>query len=165
LSTSPSGSSIHQSNAFRAIALATLIAGVLDISSAFVLWGMRGIGPVRGLQIIATGIFGQDSFNRGWASAAVGLAAHFLIVFVSASLFYAASRKLPFLPAHPIVSGLAYGVAVYAFMTCIVVPLAGLHPKHSIVEVVRSITIVMLLVGLPISLFVKRFAGEEIRQD
>ena len=126
---------------------------------------MRGIGPVRGLQIIATGIYGQDSFNRGWASAAVGLAAHFLIVFVAASLFFVASRRLRFLTEHPVISGLAYGVAVYAFMTCAVLPLAGLHPKHSVVEVMRSMIIVMFLVGLPIALIVKRFAGGEFRQD
>jgi uncharacterized membrane protein YagU involved in acid resistance len=149
----------EKSRAVQAIALATLIAGVLDISSAFVLWGMRGIGPIRGLQIIATGFFGKDSFNRGLISAGLGLAAHFLIIFVSASLFYAASRKLLFLTRHAVVSGLAYGVAVYVFMTCVVLPLASVHPQHSVSEVMRSMIIVMLLVGLPIALIVRRYSS------
>ena len=153
------------SRAFRAIALATLVAGVLDISSAFLLWGMRGIGPIRGLQIIATGFFGQDSFNRGLTSAALGLAAHFLIICVAASLFYLASRKLRFLTEQAIISGLAYGVAVYVFMTCVVLPLASVHPKHSVSEVARSMIIVMVLVGLPIALIVRRFANGKVRQD
>ncbi len=147
-----------QSRAFPAIAWATLVAGVLDISSAFVLWAMRGVGPVRGLQIIATGFFGQDSFNRGLASAAAGLGAHFLIVLVAATLFYLASRKIPFLIEHAVISGLAYGVAVYTFMTCVVLPLASIHPKHTVLEVARSMTIVMLLVGLPIALIVRRYS-------
>jgi uncharacterized membrane protein len=112
---------------------------------------------MRGLQGIATGLFGQDSFNRGLTSAALGLAAHFLIVFVAASLFYAASRKLRFLTQHAVASGLAYGVAVYVFMTCVVLPVASIRPQHSVPEVMRSMIIVMFLVGLPIALIVRRY--------
>ncbi|PZR75950.1 MAG: hypothetical protein DLM73_04005 [Chthoniobacterales bacterium] len=76
-----------------------------------------------------------------------------------------ASRKLRFLTEQAIISGLAYGIAVYVFMTCVVLPLASVHPKHSVSEVARSMIIVMVLVGLPIALIVRRFANEEIRQD
>jgi len=151
-----------RSQALSAIAWATLVAGSLEITSAFILWAWRGIGPIRGLQIIATGLFGQDSFNRGLTSAALDLAAHFLIVFVTASLFYAASRKLHFLTQHAITSGLVYGVAVYLFMTCIVLPLASIKPKHTVPEVVRIMIIVMLLVGLPIALIVRRYSRPQL---
>jgi len=149
----------ERSSAFQAIAWATLVAGILDISSAFLIWGSRGIGPIRGLQGIATGFFGQDSFRRGLTSAALGLGAHFLIVFVAATLFYIASRKIRFLTTHAIICGLAYGVIVYAFMTCVVLPLASIHPQHTILEVMRSMTIVMLLVGLPIALVVRHYSS------
>ena len=147
-----------RSQAFPAIAWCTLVAGTLDISSAFILWGLRGINPIRGLQIIAKGFFGEDSFNRGLTSAFLGLAAHFLIVFVAASLFYLASRKLAVLTQHAVVCGLAYGVAVYTFMTCVVVPLAGFPSKHTPLEVLRSMLIIMFLVGLPIALIVRRYS-------
>ena len=150
-----------RSQAFPAIAWATLIAGILDISSAFILWGLRGISPIRGLQIIAKGFFGEDSFNRGLISASLGLAAHFLIVFVAASLFYIASRKLRFLTQYAIPFGLAYGVAVYTFMTCVVVPLAGFPFKHTPLEVLRSMLIIMFLVGLPIALIVRRYSRQD----
>lgn len=155
----------RRSPAVPAIAWATLAAGVLDIASAFVIWGLQGAGPVRVLQGIATGFFGKDSFNRGLTSAALGLGAHFLIVFVAASLFYAASRKLRFLTEHAVVAGLAYGVAIYGFMTCVVLPLASIHPRHSVSEVLRSMIIVMLLVGLPIALIVRRYSSREFGQD
>ena len=148
-----------RSPAFQAITWATLVAGILDISSAFLIWGSRGIGPIRGLQGIATGFFGQDSFRRGLISAALGLGAHFLIVFVAATLFYIASRKIRFLTRHPIICGLAYGVIVYTFMTCVVLPLASIHPQHTILEVMRSMIIVMLLVGLPIALVVRHYSS------
>jgi hypothetical protein len=138
-----------------------LIAGVLDITSAFVIWASRGVGPIRGLQGIATGLLGQDSLNRGLTSAALGLAVHFLIVFVAASIFYAASRKLRFLTDHAVASGLAYGVAVYLFMTCVVLPLASIKPRHTVPEVMRSMIIVMLLVGLPIALIMRRYSSPQ----
>ena len=156
--TSPPERDAERWGAVPTIALATLIAGVLDITSAFVIWGLRGVGPIRGLQRIATGLLGQDSFNRGLTSAGLGLAVHFLIVSVAASLFYAASRKLRFLTDHAVVSGLAYGVAVYLFMTCVVLPLAAIKPPHTVPEVMRSMIIVMLLVGLPVALIVRRYS-------
>ena len=149
------------SNAFRPVFWATLIAGVLDISSAFVLWALRGISPIRGLQIIAKGFFGEDSFNRGLASAFLGLAAHFLIVFVAATLFYLASRRLRFLTDYAVPFGLAYGVAVYTFMTCVVLPLAGFHPQHTLLEVLRSMLIIMFLVALPIALIVRWYSRQD----
>jgi hypothetical protein len=155
---SPPERNVEKSGAVPTIALTTLVAGVLDITSAFVIWGLRGIGPIRGLQGIATGLLGRDSFNRGLTSAALGLAVHFLIVFVAASLFYAASRKLRLLTDHAVASGLAYGVAVYLFMTCVVLPLASIKPRHTVPEVTRSVIIVMLLVGLPIALIVRRYS-------
>jgi uncharacterized membrane protein YagU involved in acid resistance len=158
MSASPSPSTTEKSRAFPAIAWAGLIAGILDISSAFVIWAIRGVSPIRGLQGIATGLFGQDSFNRSLTSATLGLAAHFLIVFVAASLFYAASRKLRLLTEHAVTSGLTYGVAVYIFMTCVVLPLASIKPRHTIPEVMRSMTIVMFLVGLPIALIMRRYS-------
>ena len=158
MTASASAPTSKRPQAFPAIALASLVAGILDISSAFIIWASRGVGPIRGLQGIATGLLGPDSFNRGLTSAGLGLAVHFLIMLVSASLFYIASRKLRFLTQHAIACGLAYGVAVYLFMTFVVLPLASIKVQHSVPEVMRSMIIVMLLVGLPIALIVRRYS-------
>lgn len=148
----------------QAIGWATLVAGVLDISSAFIIWGSRGISPIQGLQGIATGYFGAEAFRLGLRGAIIGLATHFLIVFVASSIFYVAARRNRFLTDRPIISGLAYGLAVYAFMTCVVLPFVGIYPKHTILEVMRSMTIVMLLVGLPIALIVRKYVVIEAKQ-
>ena len=50
--------------ALRAIVTAGLIVGVLDISSAFVIWLERGVGLQRGLQGIAAGLLGTKSRTR-----------------------------------------------------------------------------------------------------
>jgi uncharacterized membrane protein YagU involved in acid resistance len=105
---------------------------MLDITSAFVIWGLRGVGPIRGLQGIASGLLGRQSFQGRLVTAGLGLAIHFLIAFVAALVFYAASRKLSFLTRHAITSGLFYGVAVYGFMYWVVLPLASVKVRHSI---------------------------------
>jgi hypothetical protein len=85
----------EKSRAFPAIAWAGLIAGVLDISSAFVLSYSKGVGPIGVLQGVAAGLIGRESaIKGGLATVGLGLAIHFFIAFVVATVFYVASRKL-----------------------------------------------------------------------
>jgi hypothetical protein len=146
---------MDRSRAFRAIASAGLIAGILDITSAFVIAELKGTGSIRMLQGIASGLLGPRSFEGGMATAGLGLAIHFLIAFTAASVFYAASRKLTFLTQHAVTSGLLYGFAVYLSMYWIVVPLAFVNARHSVSRDVTAVIIHMLLIGLPISLIVR----------
>jgi hypothetical protein len=159
---SPSARTKEKSRAFPAIAWATLTAGVLDISSAFILGYPKGVGPIRVLQGVAAGLIGRESaINGGLATAGLGLAIHFFIAFVVASVFYAASRKLIFLTRHPVISGLLYGVVVYGFMYWIVMPLAYpvVHPSLS--RDVTAVCVHMFLIGLPIALIVRRFSSSQ----
>jgi len=146
---------MDRSRAFRAIASAGLIAGILDITSAFVIAELKGTGSIRMLQGIASGLLGPRSFEGGMGTAGLGLAIHFLIAFTAASVFYAASRKLTFLTQHAVTSGLLYGIAVYLSMYWIVVPLAFVNARHSVSRDVTAVIIHMLLIGLPISLIVR----------
>jgi hypothetical protein len=146
---------MDRSRAFRAIASAGLIAGILDITSAFVIAELKGTGSIRMLQGIASGLLGPRSFEGGMATAGLGLAIHFLIAFTAASVFYAASRKLTFLTQHAVTSGLLYGIAVYLSMYWIVVPLAFVNARHSVSRDVTAVIIHMLLIGLPISVIVR----------
>ena len=156
---SPSGGTVERSRAFPAIAWATLVAGVLDIGSAFVLAYLKGVGPIRVLQGVAAGLLGRESaIKGGLATAGLGLAIHFFIALVVASVFYLASRKLVFLTRHPVISGLLYGVAVYAVMYWIVMPLAYPVVHPSVSRDLTAICVHMLLIGLPIALIVRRFS-------
>ena len=102
--------------AIPAIAIAGLIAGILDIASAFVIAELKGTGSIRMLQGIASGLLGSQSFEGGMATAGLGLAIHFSIAFTAASVFYVGSRQFSFLTQHAVASGLLYGIAVYVFM-------------------------------------------------
>ncbi|HWM25401.1 MAG TPA: hypothetical protein VNP98_11290 [Chthoniobacterales bacterium] len=157
MSDPASPSTAERSRAFPAIAWATLIVGVLDISSAFILAYPKGVGPIRVLQGVAAGLIGRESaINGGLATAGLGLAIHFFIAFVVATVFYLASRKLVFLTRHPVISGLLYGVIVYGVMYWIVMPLAYPVVRPSISRDVTAVCVHMLLIGLPIALIVRR---------
>ena len=155
---------MKRSRALPTIALAGLIAGILDITSAFVIAGIKGTGSIRMLQGIASGLLGQRSFEGGMATAGLGLGIHFLIAFTAAAVFYAASRKFSSLTQHAVVSGLLYGIAVYIFMYWIVVPLAFPTARHSTSRDVTAVIIHIILIGLPISLVVHRFSNGKMAE-
>ena len=160
---SPSAVTTERSRAFPAIAWATLIAGVLDISSAFILAYPKGVGPIRVLQGVAAGLVGREAaIKNGLATAGLGLAIHFFIAFVVATVFYVASRKLGFLTRHPVISGCLYGVIVYSFMYWIVMPLAYpvVHPSLS--RDVTAVCVHMFLIGLPVALIVRRYSPSQL---
>ena len=156
---------MKRSRVLPTIALAGLIAGILDIISAFVIAEIRGTGSIRMLQGIASGLLGQRSFEGGMATAGLGLAIHFLIAFTAATVFYAASRKFSSLTQHAVVSGLLYGIAVYIFMYWIVVPLVFPNARHSISRDVTAVIIHIVLIGLPIALVVRRFSNEQLAES
>ena len=118
-----------------------------------------GVQPTRVLQGIASGLLGPAAFQGGLRTAALGLALHFVIAFVCAAVYYAASRVLPVLAQRAVVCGMLYGVAVHLFMNQIVLPLSRVNfrtPPWQFVAVM--IVIHMLFVGLPIALAVRRAA-------
>ncbi len=147
--------------AARAILLAGLAAGVLDITAAITVnYAQRATLPVRVLQSVAGGVLGADTYRGGAASAALGLALHFVIAFGAAAVYYAASRKLKFLVRQAVVAGMLYGVAVYLFMSFVVLPLSAstYRPSLAPAALATNLLIHMFCVGLPIALAVRRYS-------
>ncbi|MCU1244426.1 MAG: hypothetical protein JWN02_336, partial [Acidobacteria bacterium] len=132
------------------IVLAGLVAGALDITSAFVILGLRGIGPTRVLQGVAAGLLGRSSLEGGIGTAVLGLALHFFIALTAATVFYLASRRIAFLTRQPVVAGLLYGVGVYAVMNFIVLPLSAIKPHYTASGMTIGVLVIMFMVGLPI---------------
>lgn len=149
-----------KSKAYQAILWGGLLAGALDITAAFITNGLRGIGPIRILQSIASGLLGASSRNGGLRAAALGAVLHFFIATVATAVYYAASRKLTWLVRQAIVCGTLYGVAVYFFMSLIVLPLSAFPYKISFAPaaLVTGLVIHVLCVGLPIALTVRRYS-------
>jgi hypothetical protein len=147
---------MKNSKPFRTILTAGLIVGVLDISSAFVIWWLRGTGVRHGLQAIAAGLLGASAFDSGLVTAGLGLAIHFFVAFVVVTVFYLASRKIPFLTKHPFVSGVLYGIGVFIVMFYFVLPTVFPTFRHRLSNESPQLAIHICLIGLPTALIVRR---------
>jgi hypothetical protein len=149
----------NRGSAWRAILAGGLAAGVLDLTAALVLYGLRGARPIRIVQAIASGLMGAEAFKGGLGTAALGCLLHFFIATGAAAVYVAASRWLEVLIRRPILSGALYGVVVYAVMTFVVLPLSAVarspfNPRLALILV----AIHMVCVGLPIALAARRLA-------
>ena len=147
--------------AFQVILCGGLIAGTLDLTAAFVSsWLRAGVGPVRVMQSIASGLLGAASYTGGAKTAVLGVALHFLIAIVATAVFYLAARTLRFPQQHAIIAGLLYGIAVYLFMNFVVLPLSA-FPQRAATPLsgrIIGLLIIMFCVGLPIAVIVHRFS-------
>jgi hypothetical protein len=141
-------------NALLAIGVGGLIAGALDLTQACVLFGWDI--PLA----IAAGLLGRQAFHGGPATYILGVLLHFFIAFSFAAFYYAASRRLRFLTEHPLVCGLAYGAAVEQVMNLAVLPLSALHSRgpFELHDLILGLLVHMVVIGLPISYSVRRFA-------
>ena len=145
---------------FKVILLAGLIAGTLDMTGAcLVAWLQAGVTPVRVMRYIASGLLGPGALTGGAGIAALGLALHYFIATTWATVFYLASRKVRFLVDQPILSGLLYGIVVYVVMNFIVVPLSLVRRgSPTLSSRLIQMSILMVCIGLPIALIVRRFS-------
>src|SRR5687768_10486310 len=117
------------STAGRAILWGGLLAGILDLTAAFVSLGLRGRTPIRVLHSIASGLFGTEAYNGGLGTALLGVILHFIITLTASAIYYTASLRLNILRKQPVLCGLLYGIGVYLFMNLLVLPLSAFpHP-------------------------------------
>jgi hypothetical protein len=146
--------------AFETIVLGGLTAGVLDILDAFAVTMINGGTATRVLQTIASGVLGRAAYDGGVPAAALGLALHFSIAVAAAAVFYVASRGLPLLLRRPVVSGLIFGLCVWAVMYQIVLPITFGRPYAvpALPNLLNQLGIHAFGVGLPIALWASRSA-------
>ena len=82
---------LRRRQALLAITIGGLVAGILDLSQAFILFGPKI--PLA----IAGGLLGPQAFRGGVAVYILGVFLHFLIACTAAAVYYGASRRLQFL--------------------------------------------------------------------
>jgi hypothetical protein len=142
----------------RTILWATLLAGTLDIISAFVWSG----AVVSVLQTVASGPFGND-VAQSPAGAPLGLLVHFAIMAVMVAVYVLAASRMPALNRFWVVAGLLYGLALWIVMYWIVMPLRweSFRPPSEALPIAQQLISHCLLAGLPIAFLTQRFAGRE----
>ena len=151
-------------NIFKPILIGGLIAGTFDITYACVFFGIRNhVRPTRILQSVARGALGQQAFQGGLKTAALGLFFHFLIALTAAAVYVFASRVLRFMITHAVVCGILYGACVYFFMYGIVMRFSAIHSTtlpwvYPWAVLIPNLLIHMFGIGLPIALVARRYS-------
>lgn len=139
-------------NIGRRILAATLVAGTLDIAAAALLAMLAGRTPDKMLRGVASGPF-PEAAHWGAGGAVLGLAVHFAIMAVMAAVFVLAADRMPLLKARWLAAGIGYGLATWAVMNLVVLPLRwpALFPHLDLQSVATSLFCHIVLVGLPIA--------------
>jgi len=143
-----------KSSGLTAIAVGGLLAGILDLTQACILFGWRV--PL----VVAGGLLGRQAIRAGLGTYVLGVFLHFFIALSVAAIYYLASRRLSFLKEYPLVCGLFYGAAVELVMNLVVLPLSALHARgpYRLHDLLQGLLAHMVLIGLPISFSIRRFA-------
>jgi hypothetical protein len=144
-------------NAVKAIAVGGLLVGTLDLAQAMTLFGRKI--PLA----IAAGLLGRPAFHGGPAVYVLGIVLHYCIALSATAVYYAASRRLPFLTEYPLICGLVYGMLMENFMNLIVLPLSALHARgpYRLSDLLLGLGVHAVVVGLPIAYSVRRFAPRQ----
>jgi hypothetical protein len=118
----------------------------------------RAVAPKTLFQYIASGLLGRESFGGGWRTAAVGVAAHFLIAFSAAAAYYMASLLWSTLYRKPRICGPIFGILVYLFMQHAVLPLSAVARRLPVPRLVTANLLFshIFFVGLPLALIAWR---------
>lgn len=151
---------------WRPVATAGLLAGVFDLTFAFVFYYLRyGVGPEQILRSIASGMLGHAAFAPGVWVVPLGAALHFFIAVCAAFVFYGASRSLGVLTRRPWLCGAVFGVAMYVVMHYVVLPLSRVdHRVLPPADVIGELCSHIFLFGIVIALGVARASSATIRR-
>lgn len=128
--------------------LGTLVTGLADLVFAMGFWWIsHQVAPLRILQSIAAGWYGEASFAGGARSASVGALSHFAIIFCFILAYRQAAARWPLLRMHPRAVGAIYGLGLYLLMNFVVLPLsaAGMAKFNNLAWVLGSIAIHALI--------------------
>ena len=143
----------------RAIVYATVVVGVLDAADGVVFRGLQGQNPIQVLQYIASSLLGARSFSGGLATAGLGVLLHFAVALVVAAIYILVSRRVAVLRMQWVLIGLLYGVAVWAVMNLMLLPMTAVAPSPiTTAALVNGIIGHALFVGLPSTFFAKNVA-------
>lgn len=144
-----------------AILVGGALAGLADIVYVSVHYNLvYGTPPERILHSVAAGLLGPEAARAGgWGTAALGLAAHFAIAIIMATVFNVAAQFIKPLRKLWFVTGPLYGLGLMFVMNLVVVPMSAVRGPGNLPEgqfLYGAIFAHMILVGLVIAFFASR---------
>ena len=145
---------------------AGLIAGTLDICSAFLYsYIKRGTSPTTVLQYLAKFVFGKETITDTTLQSITGLLIHFLIAMGWTILFFILYPRLNFMRINKILTGIVYGLFVWTIMNVVLLPLWSgkafvFNPESSTINAI----ILILAIGMPLSFIASQYYSKQQNQ-
>jgi len=144
------------------ILLAGFVAGIMDGSAAMIQTYLYGRTQEGLFRYIASGLFGNDAFTGSSMMIVWGILFHMMIATTWAAVFYFIYPYLRQWFKNPFLIAFVYGLFVWFVMNRIVLPLSNIPkpPAGTPFNIARAATaaaILVVCIGLPISLIMKRF--------
>lgn len=143
----------------QTIAWVGLLAGTLDILSAFLqAYIAKGIIPETILRFVASGFFGKEAFSGGAMMPVYGLLFHFFIAYSFTAFFFLIYPSMKILPKSIIMTAIVYGIFMYVVTNFIVLPLSKIPAiTFHLDKALLATGILIIAIGLPLSYFARRF--------
>jgi hypothetical protein len=141
----------------RMVLLAGFTAGLADFLFASIKRSMNGGAWTDPWKGVAGCLIGPAAREGGFEMALLGIALHFFICFVAATMLYFILKKVPALPRQWLIVAVVYGIVFMLVMNYVVAPLSlagrSIYPVESL-----PLTAFwhIVLVGLTTSWFVTR---------
>ncbi len=145
---------------FSTIMKAWLVAGTLDICSAFIYSYIKsGAAPQKILQYIANVVLGKKNGMEEWQLTITGLFIHYLIALGWTLPFFILYTRMKWMGRNFMLTAIVYGVFVWAMMNIVILP--AWNSKPFVFRPVPSTTnavILILAIGMPLSFFAKKYS-------
>jgi hypothetical protein len=144
---------------FSAIITTGFIAGIMDGTAAVIQYLIKGGShPENIFKYIASAMLGPSALKGGWDIVALGILFHLCIAMIFAAFFYWIYPHLGKLRDTTIITGILYGLCVWAIMNLVVVPLSriGQLPFHPVKMMIAG-GILILFIGIPVSLLTHKY--------
>lgn len=153
----------HPGAPFSTIIKAGLLAGTLDICLAFLYsYIKRGTDPATVLQYISKVALGKTTIAGPTISTLSGLLIHFLIAMAWTILFFILYRWLNLARLNKMVTGILYGLFVWAMMNVLILPLWNNKPfVFNAESATINALILIAAIGMPLSFIAHNYYSKK----
>jgi hypothetical protein len=148
----------------NSVLIAGFIAGTLDATAASIQYYINtGNNPARVFRYVASAAFGKEISTEnlyGWA--ACGLVLHFLIAFSFTLFFFLVYPQVKKILPNKFLTGIVYGLFIWAVMNLAVVPLSFGRPVS--IDINKAAIAAMILIaaiGIPVSFLADRYYSKK----
>lgn len=148
----------------KQILLTTLIAGTLDLTSVWLIYGplMHKSSMERILRGVASGVFGKDAYAGGNEMMAYGVVFHYIIACCFTIAYFLLYPRMVFFQRRVVLSGLLYGIFAWVWMNLLVLPMTNVtRLPFKLQGVLIGAGLLMCCIGLPIALLTNAYYKKE----